>query len=58
MELYALSQIASQPVTDEKLEVTNHYRLRLIDEMKKQNLVQSSPEGNRLTPLGKWYIIH
>ena len=58
MELYALSQIASQPVTDEQLEVTHHYRLRLIDEMKKQNLVQSSPEGNRLTPLGKWYIIH
>jgi phosphoglucosamine mutase len=58
MELYALSQIASQPVTDEKLEVKNQYRLRLIDEMKKQNLIQSSPEGNRLTSLGKWYIIH
>ncbi|MBC8287077.1 MAG: hypothetical protein H8E42_06340 [Nitrospinae bacterium] len=58
MELYALSQIASQPVTDEKLEVKNQYRLRLIDEMKKQNLIQSSPEGNRLTPLGKWYILH
>jgi phosphoglucosamine mutase len=58
MELYALSQIASQPVTDEKLEVKNQYRLRLIDEMKKQNLIQPSPEGNRLTYLGKWYIIH
>ena len=58
MELYALSQIASQPVTDEKLEVKNQYRLRLIDEMKKQNLIQPSPEGNRLTSLGKWYIIH
>lgn len=58
MELYALGQIASQPVTDEKLEVKNQYRLRLIDEMKKQNLIQPSPEGNRLTSLGKWYIIH
>jgi phosphoglucosamine mutase len=58
MELYALSQIASQPVADEKLEVKNQYRLRLIDEMKKQNLIQSSPEGNRLTSLGKWYILH
>ena len=58
MELYALSQIASQPMTDEKLEVKNQYRLRLIDEMKKQNLIQPGPEGNRLTPLGKWYIIH
>ena len=58
MELYALSQIASQPVTDEKLEVKNQYRLRLIDEMKKQNLIQPSPKGNRLTSLGKWYILH
>ena len=58
MELYALSQIASQPVTDDKLEVKNHYKSRLIDEMKKQNLVQTSPDGNRLTSLGKWYIIH
>ena len=58
MEQYALSQIASQHVTDEKLEVKNQYKLRLIDEMKKQNLIQSSSEGNRLTSLGKWYIIH
>ena len=57
MELCVLSQIVSQPVTDKKLEVKNQYRSRLIDEMKKQNLIQSSPEGNRLTPLGKWYII-
>jgi phosphoglucosamine mutase len=58
MELYALSQIASQHVTDKKLKVKNQYRLRLINEMKKQNLIQSSPEGNRLTSFGKWYIIH
>ncbi len=58
MELYALSQIVSQPVTDNKLEIKNQYRSRLIDEMRKQDLIQSSPEGNRLTPLGKWYIIH
>ena len=57
MELYVLSQIVSQPVTDKKIEVKNQYRSRLIDEMKKQNLMQSSPEGNRLTSLGKWYII-
>jgi phosphoglucosamine mutase len=58
MELYALSQIASQPVTDEKLEIKNQYKSRLIDEMRKQNLIQSGPEGNCLTLLGKWYIIH
>ena len=58
MELCALSQIASQHVTDEKLKVKNQYKLRLIDEMKKQNLIQPSPEGNRLTSLGKWYIIN
>ncbi len=58
MELYALSQIASQPVTDNDLEIKNQYKSRLIDEMRKQDLIQSSPEGNRLTPLGKWYIIH
>ena len=58
MELYALSQIVSQPVTDNKLEIKNQYKSRLIDEMRKQDLIQSSPEGNLLTPLGKWYIIH
>lgn len=56
MELYALSQIASGPVTDEKLEIKNQYRARLIDEMRKQSLIQSDPKGNRLSPLGKWYI--
>ena len=58
MELYALSQISSHPVTDEALEVKKQYKSRLIDEMKKQNLIESSPQGNRLTPLGKWYISH
>jgi phosphoglucosamine mutase len=57
MELYVLRQIASQPLADGKLKLTSHYRSRLIDEMKKQNLLRPSPEGNRLTPLGKWYII-
>ncbi len=58
MELYILSQIASQSVTDAKLEIKSPYKSQLIDEMKKQNLIQPGPEGNRLTPLGKWYIIH
>jgi phosphoglucosamine mutase len=58
MELNALIQIASQPMTDEKLDVKNRYKSRLIDEMKKQGLIHTSPEGNRLTSLGKWYIIH
>jgi len=56
IELYALSQIASGPVTDEKLEIKKQYKTRLITEMRKQNLIQASPKGNRLTPLGKWYI--
>ncbi len=58
MELYALSQIASHPLIEEKLEIKKQYRSRLVDEMRKQNLIQSSPEGYRLTPLGKWYILH
>ena len=58
MELYVLSQIASRPVIDEELKVKNPYKSRLINEMRKQNLIQLSLEGNRLTPLGKWYINH
>jgi phosphoglucosamine mutase len=58
MELYALSQIACQPITDKELEVKSQYKFRLINEMRKQNLIHLSPEGNRLTPLGKWYINH
>ena len=58
MELYVLSQIASRPVIDEELKVKNPYKSRLINEMRKQNLIQLSLEGNHLTPLGKWYINH
>ena len=58
MELYVLSQIASRPVIDEELEVKRQYKSKLINEMRKQNLIQLSIEGNRLTPLGKWYINH
>ena len=58
MELYVLSQIASRPVIDEELEVKRQYKSKLINEMRKQNLIQLSLEGNRLTPLGKWYINH
>ncbi|MBT6594607.1 MAG: hypothetical protein HOB34_00785 [Nitrospina sp.] len=58
VELDALSQIAARPVTDEELEIKNQYKSRLINEMKKQNLIQLSREGNSLTPLGKWYINH
>ena len=58
IELDALSQIAARPITDEELEIKNQYKFRLINEMKKQNLIQLSHEGNRLTPLGKWYINH
>jgi phosphoglucosamine mutase len=58
MELYALSQIASRPVTDAELEIKNQYKSRLINEMRKQDLIKLSPEGNCLTPLGKWYINH
>ena len=58
LELYALSQIASRPVIDKELEIKNQYKSRLINEMRKQNLIQLSLEGNRLTPLGKWYINH
>jgi hypothetical protein len=40
------------------LKVKNPYKSRLINEMRKQNLIQLSLEGNHLTPLGKWYINH
>ncbi|MBT3923816.1 MAG: hypothetical protein HOF21_14710 [Nitrospina sp.] len=56
MELYVLSQIASRPIIDADLEIKNQYKSRLINEMRKQNLIKLSPEGNRMTPLGKWYI--
>ena len=56
LELYALSQIAPRPITDKELEIKKQYKARLIDEMKKQNFIQTGPKGNRLTPLGKWYI--
>jgi phosphoglucosamine mutase len=58
MELYALSQIAARPILDEDLEIQKQYKHRLINEMRKQSLIQLSPKGNRLTPLGKWYINH
>ena len=58
MELYVLSQSASRPIIDEELEIKNQYRSRLINEMRKQNLIQLSSEGNRMTSLGKWYINH
>ncbi len=58
MELYVLSQIAARPMLDEDLEVESRHKSRLINEMKKQNLIRPSREGNRLTPLGKWYINH
>ena len=58
LELYSLSQIASRPVIDKELEIKNQYKSRLINEMRKQNLIQLSLEGNHLTPLGKWYINH
>jgi len=56
MELSALNQIASQATTDKALEVKNQYKTRLINEMRKQHLIQLSPKGNRLTALGKWYL--
>jgi phosphoglucosamine mutase len=58
MELYALSQIAARPIMDEELEVQKQYKSRLINEMRKQGLIKLSLKGNRLTPLGKWYINH
>ncbi len=58
IELYALSQIACKPISDQELEIKKQVRSRLINEMRKQNLIRLSPEGNRLTSLGKWYINH
>ena len=56
LELHALSQVASRPVTEKDLEIDKHCRTRLVTEMQKQGLIQMSPKGYRMTPLGKWYI--
>ncbi len=56
LELDALSQIASQPLNEKKLEIEKHSKTRLVTEMQKQGLIEMSSKGFRLTALGKWYV--
>jgi phosphoglucosamine mutase len=56
LELDALSQIASRPLNEKKLEIEKHSKTRLVTEMQKQELIEMSSKGFRLTGLGKWYV--
>ncbi len=54
VELDLLSRIAARPLKESQ--VTGATARRVLMEMAKQKLVQPSPKGWRLTPLGTWYI--
>ena len=56
LELDALSQIASQCLSEKDLEIEKQSKTRLVTEMQKQGLIEMSLKGFRLTALGKWYV--
>lgn len=56
LELDALSQIASQPLNEKDLEIEKYSKTRLVTEMQKQELIEMSSKGFRLTTLGNWYL--
>ena len=56
LELYALSQIASQILKEKDLKIEKHSKTRLVSEMQKQGIIEMNKIGFRLTALGKWYV--
>jgi len=56
LELYALSQIASQTLEEKDLKIEQKSKTRLISEMLKQGIIETNAMGFRLTALGKWYL--
>ncbi len=56
LELYVLSQIASQPLKEKDLKIEKQSKARLLSEMLKQRIIEANTLGVGLTPLGKWYL--
>ncbi len=56
LELDVLSQIAGAPLPEDRLILDKHARPRILAEMGKQNLIELTAKGYRLTPRGKWYV--
>ena len=56
LELDVLSQVATGTVPEGRLILEKNSRNRLLAEMGKQNLIQLTEKGYRLTQRGKWYI--
>ena len=56
LELDVLSQIAPKALPEDQLIVEKNSRTRVLAEMGKQNLIELTAKGYRLTPRGKWYI--
>lgn len=56
LELDLLSQVAAGPVPENRLVLDPHGGPRVLAEMVRQGLIESAPQGYRLTTLGTWYI--
>jgi phosphomannomutase len=56
LELDVLSQLAPRALPEERLILDKNYRTRVLAEMGKQNLIELTAKGYRLTAHGKWYI--
>jgi phosphomannomutase len=56
LELDVLSQVATGTVPEGRLILEKHSRNRILAEMGKQDLIELTAKGYRLTQRGKWYI--
>jgi len=56
LELDVLSQVAPGALPEDRLILKKNSRARILAEMGKQNLIELTAKGYRLTPRGKWYI--
>ena len=56
LELDVLSQVAPGALPEDRLILDKNSRTRVLAEMGKQNLIELTAKGYRLTPRGKWYI--
>ena len=56
LELDILSQVATMAIPEDQLIVEKNSRTRVLAEMGKQNLIELTAKGYRLTARGKWYI--
>ena len=56
LELDVLSQVAPKALPEDRLILEKNSRTRVLAEMGKQNLIELTAKGYRLTARGKWYI--